>query len=128
MILTVFVRSQVTLYAWQEVKIKLLTYCIHAIIDVTKRQAPVFCHKLQSCMRERERERETETERERQTDRQTDRQRETETQTDRQACRDAGNQAGKQTDTHSGIKRVIISLVMKRLKVLMTYAIIIGSI
>ena len=60
-----FVRSQVTLYAWQEVKIELLTYCIHAIIDVTKRQAPFFCHKLQSCMRE------AETERNKDTDRQT---------------------------------------------------------
>ena len=60
------------LYAWQEVKIELLTYCIDAIIDVTKRQAPVFCHKLQSCLRERGRDREKQ--RHRQTDRQTDRQ------------------------------------------------------
>ena len=101
MILTVFVRSQVTLYAWQEVKIKLLTYCIHAIIDVTKRQAPVFCHKLQSCMRERERERERQRQRERdrQTDRQTDREKQRHRQTDKHAGMQATRQENKLTHT-----------------------------
>ena len=68
-----FVRSQITLYAWQKV--------IHAIIDVTKRQAPVLCHILQSCMRERGRDREKQRHR----------------QTSMQACR----QPGRKTNRHT---------------------------